>query len=148
MRRTKWFSIRRIALGLAIVAVLAPVAQAKPTPAKEQMWTEIPYLSHGTLTPPDSRQTSEQTTVKLGPGEIPYLSHGTLTVGPGEIPSFDDGSVLPSAEQGMPVYVADGGGGYDVGFGVVSSAIILLLLALSGAAVAIRHSRKTRLSPA
>jgi hypothetical protein len=151
MRRRKRFTIRRIILGLAVVTILAPVAQAKPTPGKHPMQTEIPYLSHGTLTPPDSSRTSDQLSVTLGPGEIPSVSDGTLRIGPGEVPSFDDGVVRPPAKPGSDVTssatTADDGG-YDIGFGIVSSAVIVLLLALGGAALAIRHSRKTRLSPA
>ena len=48
MQRTKRFNLRRIALGLAIAAVLVPTAQAKPTPAyQQQPSVEIPYLSGG-----------------------------------------------------------------------------------------------------
>jgi hypothetical protein len=127
MKRTKRFTIRRIALGIAIVAVLAPAAQAKPTPVKQQQ-------------PP-----VEVSSINLGPGEIPYLSQGTLTLGPGEVPYLDDGTSTPQAEQ-LPAATSEGGS--DIAFGVVSSAVIVLLLALGLALVAIRHSRKTRLSPA
>jgi hypothetical protein len=38
--------------------------------------------------------------------------------------------------------------GYDLRFGIVSSAVIVLLLAVAGSVIAIRHSPKARLSPA
>ena len=68
MKRTKRFTLRRILLGLAIVAILAPVAQAKPTAVKQQP-------------PPVAIST-----IELGAGEIPYLSRGKLKIGSGEIP--------------------------------------------------------------
>ena len=112
MKRTKRFFVRRVALGLAVALVLVPAAQAKPTPSKYGE-PNIPYLSHGILTPPmtpDDRSFSKATTVAPGPV-------GT-----------DDG--------------------FDVGLGTVGAAGLALLLAAGGAGVAIRHSRKARLSPA
>ena len=127
MKRSKRFTLRRIALGTAIVAILAPAAQAKPTPVKQQQ-------------PP-----VEISSINLGPGEIPYLSQGTLTLGPGEVPYLDDGTVTKSVEQG-PASTIEGGS--DAAYGIVSGAVIVLLLAFGLALVAIRQSRKARLSPA
>ena len=76
--------------------------------------------------------------VTLGPGEIPQVA--SIKLGPGEIPSVDYGT--PAAASP----VADGG--YDMGAGVAGSAVMLLLLAGAGTLVAIRHSRKAKLSPA
>ena len=114
MKRSKRFTLRRIALGLAVVAVLAPVAQAKPTSAKQQ-----------------------QPTV-----EIPYLSHGTLQAPAGS----DDRALSKATSVGAPS-VASGSGGYDVSFGSVSVFGLALIL-IAGASVAVRHSRRTKLSPA
>jgi hypothetical protein len=127
MRRKKRFTLRRIALGLAIVAVLPPVAQAKPTPVRQPQ-------------PP-----VEISSINLGPGEIPYLSHGVLRLGPGEVPYLDSGMSTASVKQTPAASVDDNA---DVAFGIVSSAVIALLLALGLAVMAIRQSRKTRLSPA
>jgi hypothetical protein len=127
MKRAKRFTLRSIAIGLAIVAVLAPVAHAKPTPVKQQQ-------------PP-----IEISSINLGPGEIPYLSHGTLTLGPGEIPYVDDGTTAAPARHAPTATVDDDS---DIAFGIVSSAVIAVLLALGLALMAIRQSRKTRLSPA
>ena len=130
MRRTKRFTIRRLVLGLAVVAIAAPVAQAKPTPADR----------------PDQVVIDDQASMRLGPGEIPYLDRTTVTLGPGEIPYVVDGTVAPPPTQNAPVAAADDG--YDIGYGIVSSMVIILLLAVAGSVVAIRHSRRAKLSPA
>lgn len=127
MKRSKRFTLRRVALGLAIVGIVAPAAQAKPTAVKHQ--------------PPPV----EISTVKLGPGEIPSLSHRTLRVGPGEIPYVDDGSSSPVVTN-KPAATIDNGS--DVAYGIVSGAGIALVLAFGLALVAVRQTRKTRLSPA
>jgi hypothetical protein len=127
MKRTKRFTVRRIALGMAIVVVLAPVAQAKPTPVKQQ------------------QPLSEISSINLGPGEIPYLSHGTLRLGAGEVPYLDSGTSTASVKQTPAASVDDDA---DIAFGIVSSAVIALLLALGLALMAIRQIRRTRLSPA
>jgi hypothetical protein len=81
--------------------------------------------------------------IRLGPGEIPYLvSDQPIRLGPGEIPYVDYGTPAPTAGH----RVAEGGD--DIGFGVVGGAAMLVLLAVGGSLIAIRHSRKTRLSPA
>jgi hypothetical protein len=127
MKRRKTFTLRRIVLGLAVVAILAPVAEAKPTPVDT-----------------DTRFVEATEMMTLGPGEIPSYRKQTLMLGPGEIPSLVDDMTRPSSEQGKPAAVSDDGGGYDIGYGVVSSAVIVLLLAVGGAVVAIRRSRHTR----
>jgi hypothetical protein len=127
MKRSKRFTIRRIALGLAILGVLAPAAQAKPTAVDQQ--------------PPPVKIT----TVTLGPGEIPYLSHGKLRVGPGEIPYVDDGTSSSVVTHNPAATINDDS---DIAYGIVSGAVIALLLAFGLALVAVRQTRKTRLSPA
>ena len=52
MRRRKRFAITRIALGLAVVAIVPVTAEAKPLPTgpsteQYRSQVEIPYLSHG-----------------------------------------------------------------------------------------------------
>ena len=146
MKRSKRFTLRRIALGLAVVAVLAPAAQAKPTSAKQKQPTvEIPYLSHGILKAPvgsDDRAFSRASSDGVAAVEIPYLSHGTLQAPAGS----DDRAISKATSVGAPS-VASGSGGYDVGFGSVGGFGLALIL-LAGASVAIRHSRRTKLSPA
>jgi hypothetical protein len=128
MKRSKRFTLGRIALAFAICAILAPIAQAKPTAVKQQ--------------PPPV----DISAIELGPGEIPYLSHGTLKIGPGEIPYVDDGT---SAETVPPAPTATAGDDYDLAFGLVSTAVLAVLLAAGLGIVAIRHTRKAaKLSPA
>ena len=131
MKRRTRFTIRRIVLGLAVVAILAPVAEAKPTPVEH-----------------DTTFVATTETMTLGPGEIPSYRQQTVTLGPGEIPSLGNDTMWPSSEQGMPATRSDDGGGYDFGYGVVSSAVIVLLLALGGTVAAIRRSRDATLAPA
>jgi hypothetical protein len=113
---------RRLALGVAVAAIAAVLLPVAPASAK----------------PADA--------ITLGPGEIPYLvssaERPTIELGPGEIPYVDDGTAAPVSEH----RVSDGG--YELGVGIVSSAAMLLLLTVGGALVAIRHSRRTKLSPA
>jgi hypothetical protein len=139
MKRTKRFTLRRVALGLAVVAVLAPTAQAKPTPS-EQFYGEIPYLSQGHLTGAvDDRPYSKATSV--GQVEIPYLSHGVLTPQSG----VDDRAVSRATTlDTTPVVVDDG---YELNYSIVGGVAAALMLAL-GAALLIRHSRRAKLSPA
>ena len=127
MKRTKRFTRRRIVLGLAVAAIVAPAAQAKPIAVKQ-------------LPPPVAISA-----VLLGPGEIPYLSQGTLRVGPGEVPYVDNGMSRSIVTHEPAATIDDG---TDAAYGIVSGAAIALLLAFGLAFVAIRQTRKTRLSPA
>ena len=127
MKRTKRHTLRRIALGIAVAAVLAPAAQAKPSAVKQEQ-------------PP-----VEITAVKLGSGEIPYVSHRTLRVGPGEVPYLDDDSTTATVTH-EPIATIDDGA--DVTYGIVSGAVIALLVTTGLAFFAVRQTRKTRLAPA
>lgn len=139
MKRIRRFTLRRVALGLAVLAVAAPAAQAKPTPS-DQFYGEIPYLSQGHINSAvDDRPYSKATSV--GQVEIPYLSHGVLTPQAG----VDDRAVSRATTlDTTPVVVDDG---YELNFGIVGGVAAALMLAL-GAALLIRHSRRTKLSPA
>jgi len=127
MKRTKRHTIRRIALGIAVAAVLAPAAQAKPTAVNQQ--------------PP----AVEIAVVKLAPGEIPYLSQRTLRVGPGEVPYVDDNPTTAPVTH-VPTATIDGGA--DGAYGIVSGAAIALLVVVGLAFFAVRQTRRTRLAPA
>jgi hypothetical protein len=128
MKRSKRFTVRRLILGLAVVAIAAPVAQAKPTPAEQ----------------PD-KVVIDQSSIRLGPGEIPYVDKKPVTLGPGEIPSLGDDIAAPTRHVAPAASVDDG---YDLRFGLVSIAVIVLLLAVAVSVMVIRQSRKARLSPA
>jgi hypothetical protein len=150
MKRTKRFTLRRVALGLAVAAVLVPTAQAKPTPGKQQPRPEIPYLSHGVLTPPvDFWNYDQKTGEKLyntSPGVAPdklaeLYGASSTTMSPDDRPLSRATSVTSGS-------VAASDDGYGVGTGTIGVAGLALLFAAGGAGLAIRHSRKTRLSPA
>jgi hypothetical protein len=101
--------IREKALVLAVAAVAATgaaaTASAQPAGPNDRAFSqpssvsqvEIPYLSHGTLTPEGA--------ISSGQAEIPYLSHGTLTPeaaapvssGQAEIPYLSHGILTPEA---------------------------------------------------
>jgi hypothetical protein len=68
-----------------------------------------------------------------------------LRVGPGEIPYVDDGASTSVVTNKPAATVNDDS---DVAYGIVSGAFIALLLAFGLAFVAVRQTRKTRLSPA
>ena len=92
------------------------------------------------LVPVTAASAKPADSIRLGPGEIPQLV--SIELGPGEIPYVDYGTAAPISDHGAS------DSGYDIGFGVVGSAGMLLLLAVGGALVAIRHSRRTKLSQA
>jgi hypothetical protein len=171
MKRTKRFTIRRVALGLAVAAIVAPAAQAEPMGSYERQSqsTEIPYLSHGVgvsnvdftqagrvsaqpaveipylsqgvgVSHMDFDQAS-QASGKLS-GEIAYLSHGASNV---SIAPDDMGLSKPS-NAGSPT-VSGTSDGWDVNPTTVSMFAIALAL-LAGSLVAVRYTRRTRLSPA
>ena len=142
MKRTKRFTLRRVALGLAVAAVFAPAAQAEPSGSYERQSSnvEIPYLSgvgvsHMDFDPasPASGKVSD---------EIAYLSHGSVSaIAP------DDVALSRPSNSGSPTVTATSGG-FEVGPGTVSGFGVALVLLAGGMALAIRHGRKTRLSPA
>jgi hypothetical protein len=154
MRSKKRFSIGWIALGLAIVAVVPMTAQAKPVPTDQSYAqyelgpAEIPYRVTRTLSPDDrafSRVDSAQQV------EIPYLSHGQgvttaeLGIATG---SPDDRGFARTQSEAATVVVTDDGSRIDVDPYVVTGFGLALLLLAGGMGIAIRHSRKTTLSPA
>lgn len=150
MKRSKRTTIKRIALGLAVAAVIPATAQARPQ-------EEIPYLSHGVgvsassfepAVSPDDRAFSRQSEgAATRAMEIPYLSHG-VGVSPSDFgqPLGVDDRALSRATETETVTASGGGDGYDVGSNTVGG--LVLILAAGGAALAIRHNRKAKLSPA
>jgi hypothetical protein len=167
MKRTKRFNLRRIALGLAIAALIPASAQAKPVSNQPLIGPgEIPYLSQGvgvdesqfavTVSPDDrafSRATtnevqSAQSTLVVGPGEIPYLSQGVGVTAANFDPTVvspDDRNVARATSVGASPTATDDGWSVDLSTGLLG---IILALGAAGATLAIRHSRKTKLSPA
>ena len=146
MKRTKRFSFRRIALGLAVAAVIAPAAQAEPIGSYErqsQSTVEIPYLSGGVGVSHMDFDQASKASGKVS-DEIPYLSHG----GGGGTSIAPDDMGLPKPSNAGSPSVTTSGEGWDVGPAAVSGFAAAFVLLAGGSLLAIRHSRKTRLSPA
>jgi hypothetical protein len=163
MRRKKRFSIGLVALGLAVVAMVPVTAEAKPLPTDQGKAQyelgpgEIPYRVHEQGLPvyvtgtqsPDDRAFSRVDSARQV--EIPYLSHGVgvttaeLGIATG---SPDDRAFARTQSEPAAVVVADEGSRFDVDPYVVTGFGLALLLLAGGMGIAIRHSRKTTLSPA
>jgi hypothetical protein len=143
MKRTKRFTLRRIALALAVAAILAPAAQAEPIGSYERQQTsvEIPYLSQGVGVSHMDFDPASQATGKLS-DEIAYLSNGgsDVAIAP------DDMVLSKPSNAGQPT-VTGSSDGWDVGPAAVSVFGVAFAL-LAGSLLAIRHNRRTRLSPA
>jgi hypothetical protein len=156
MRRKKRFVIARVGLALAVVAIVPVTAEAKPLPTDQSRAqyelgnAEIPYLSHGVGVTPDDRAFSRIDTARQV--EIPYLSHG-VGVTPAELGfatslSPDDRGHARTEPEATTVVTTDDGSRIDVNPYVVSGFGLGLMLLAGGMGIAIRQSRKTRLSPA
>jgi hypothetical protein len=143
MKRTKRFTLRRIVLGLAVAAVIAPAAQAEPIGSYERQQTsvEIPYLSQGVGVSHMDFDQASAATGKLS-DEIPYLSNGgsDVAIAP------DDMVLSKPTNAGQPA-VTGSSNAWDVGPATVSVFALAFTL-LAGSLLAIRHNRRTRLSPA
>jgi hypothetical protein len=169
MRRRKRFTIFRIALGLAVAAIVPATALAMPVPANQDV------VDHGQY--------------QLGPGEIPYLSsidgkssddravsratpHGVEVTSVAKSP--DDRSVSRATPHGVevasvakspddrsfskatpvdstPTLVVSDGDGRSIDFNpyTVTGFVLALLMALGlGIGIAVWHNRRTHLSPA
>jgi hypothetical protein len=118
MKRTKRFTLRRVALGLAVAALLVPAAQAKPTPAKPLPRPEIPYLSHGVLKAPvdfwnydpKTGERLQNTSPGIAPEDLDQLFGVSSATGP------DDRPFSKATSVGAESAVA-GDDGYEVGVG-------------------------------
>jgi DNA-binding beta-propeller fold protein YncE len=149
MRRKKRFSIGWLALGLAVVAMVPVTAEAKPLPTDTSHEQGMPVYVTGTLSPDDRTFSRVDSARQV---EIPYLSHG-VGVTPAELGfamgvSPDDRGHARPEPKGTTVFVTDDGSRIDVNpYWATGFGLALLLLA-GGMGIAIRHSRKTTLSPA
>ncbi|HEY7707601.1 MAG TPA: hypothetical protein VH968_10580 [Gaiellaceae bacterium] len=138
MRRRKRLTIIRIGLALAATAAVLPVAaQAKPLPSDPIMRE---YQARAYTLPAEDQRT-----------EIPYLSHGSgvteAQLGIAGSNSPDDRAFARTSDP-QPVVVVDDASGFDVNPLAVTGFGLALMLVAGGMALAIRHSRKGRLSPA
>jgi hypothetical protein len=142
MKRIKRFTLRRVALGLAVAAVIAPAAQAEPIGSYErQSQVEIPYLSHGAGVSHMDFDRASQASGQVS-DEIAYLSHGggNLSIAP------DDMALSKPSNAGSPA-VTGSTDSWEAGPATVSGFAVAFVL-LAGSLLAIRHNRRTRLSPA
>jgi hypothetical protein len=170
MRRRKRNTILRIAVGLAIAAIVPATALAKPVPVNQDV------EDHGQY--------------QLGPGEIPYVSQDRqameLGLSEGKMKALgllDDGTVGASSDDRAfsratptphgvefasaatspddrsfsratsvdptPVVVSDDGRSIDIDPYTVTGFALALLLAMGiGMGISIWHNRRTKLSPA
>jgi hypothetical protein len=144
MKRSKRFTIRRVALGLAVAAIVAPAAQAEPIGSYERQVqsVEIPYLSHGVGV---SHMDFDQASPASGKvsGEIAYLSRGATS----DVAIAPDDLVLARPSNAGSPTVSGASDGWDVNPTTVSMFAIALAL-LAGSLLAVRYTRRTRLSPA
>ena len=137
MRRGKRLTIIRIGLAMATLTMMLPVAaQAKPMPR-------------------DSIQAQYQAravpVIDTQRVEIPYLSNGVgvteAELGIVTSKSPDDRSYARTYDE-QPLLVSDGGSSFDVNPYAVTGFGLALVLMAGGLGLAIRHNRKTTLSPA
>jgi hypothetical protein len=178
MKRTKRFTLRRIAVGLAVAAIAPAAAQARPmdmdgsdfrllhaqavAKAQTNQTVEIPYLSHGvgvtaaqvgvgTSKSPDDRAFSRQSPVDFWNYDSKTgekIADSSPGVAPGDLAKHWSGS--PAEKSVEPTPGAAETGGYDVGGTVGGLAIALLVAAgaAGGTVVARRRHRSNRLAPA
>jgi hypothetical protein len=153
MKRTKRFTIRRIAFGLAVAAVVAPAAQAEPTGSYErqsQSTVEIPYLSHGNLVSPTDFWNYDAATGERIANTSPGVSADQLAAlysGADSLIAPDDLSMSRPSSLGSPS-VAATNAGWDVEPLTVSSFAVGFALLAGASLLVIRHNRRTRVSPA
>jgi hypothetical protein len=151
MKRTKRFTIRRVALGLAVAAIVAPAAQAEPMGSYERQSqsVEIPYLSHGRLLATDFWNYDPATGERIA-NTSPGLSADQLAVlysATGSSIAPDDLSMSRPSNVGS-ASVAATDARWDVGPTTVSAFAVGFVLLAGASLLAIRHNRRTRLSPA
>lgn len=161
MRHRKRFTIIRIGLALTALAVTLPVtAQAKPLPSQPRAWGPMPTnqiqvdaSDFGATLSPDDRAVSRMSGPQV---EIPYLRHITaadLGIAPSAASPGVRGEAMKSrAATSRPsvdatLVASDDSWSIDVNPYTVTGFGLALLLVM-GTGLAIRQSRKGRLSPA
>jgi hypothetical protein len=171
MKRTRWFTLRRIALGLAVAAIAPATAQAQPPDfwnydpqtgekiansspgvAPEELAT-LSSVSSGLSKTPDDRPFSRATNVtQTKPTDFwnydPQTGEKIANTSPGVAP--EELATLSSVSSGTKVAktqsVSDNSG-YDLRASILSGFAIALVLA-GGALLAIRHGRRAKVLPA
>ncbi|MFL5931969.1 MAG: hypothetical protein ACJ75P_11985, partial [Gaiellaceae bacterium] len=123
-------------------AGVANVDFSRAEQASARQTVEIPYLSQGVGVSHMDFDQASPATGKVS-GEIAYLSHGATSNG--SIAPDDMGLTKPS-NAGSPT-VSGTSDGWDVNPTTVSMFAIALAL-LAASLLAVRYTRRTRLSPA
>lgn len=136
MRRSKRLKIVRISLAMAVAAIIPVTAQATPIPASGV----------------GSEREYQLNAVPIQQGVSGYGSEREYQAKAAPIPesmakSSDDRPFSRAPILENTLVTDDGGSTFDVNPYVVSGLGVAFLLAL-GMALAIRHNRKTKLSPA
>jgi hypothetical protein len=130
MRRTTRFTLRYIALGLAVAAIAPATARAQPV----DFWNYDP-------------QTGEKI-ANTSPGIAPDELARRFSVSNGGSQAPDDRAFSRATNVSSAPTVADTGSD-GVGWGiVVGSAMALVLAVIGGALLVIRHGRPPKPSPA
>jgi hypothetical protein len=172
MKRTRWFTLRRIALGLTVAAIAPATAQAKPA----DFWNYDPQtgkkiantspgvssgelatlwsVSSGVAKSPDDRAFSRATSVaqakpadfwNYDPQTGKKIANTSPGVSSGELANLWS---LSGATNVARAPSAHDNGGYDLGAGIVSGFAMALVLAAGAALVVIHHMRRAKVLPA
>jgi hypothetical protein len=166
MKRTRWFTLRRIALGLTVAAIAPATAQAKPA----DFWNYDPQtgkriansspsvspgelanlrsVSSGAAKSPDDRAFSRATSLapvkpadfwNYDPHTGKRIANASPSVSPRELATV--WSVSTGATNAVTAPSARDNGGYDLSAGILSGFAMALVLAAGGALVVIRTRR-------
>jgi hypothetical protein len=158
MRRSKRLKIVRISLAMAVAAIIPVTAQAKPIPAsgvgseREYRWKAVPIQALGVTGVGSEGEYRWKAVPIQGLGVTGVGSEGEYRWKAVPIPetatrSSDDRPFSRAPILEGTQVTSDGGSTFDINPYVVSGLGVAFLLAL-GMALAIRHNRKTKLSPA
>ena len=151
MRRSKRLTIIRVGLAVAALAMTLPVAaQAKPLPRDpiqaEYQARAVPVIDRiqaeyqARAVPVIDRIQAEYQA-----RAVPVIDTKRVEILSSKTPD-DRGFARTYDEQ--PVLVSDGGSSFDVNQYAVTGFGLALVLMAGGMGLAIRHNRKTKLSPA
>ena len=151
MRRSKRLTIIRTGLALAALAMIIPTAAlGKPLP-RDPIQAEYQARAYELRDPIQAEYQARAYSIPTQSVEIPYLSGGAgvseIQLGIVSSTSPDDRSLARTYDE-QPVLVSDDGSSFDVNpFAVTGFGLVLVLMA-GGMGLAIRHNRKSKLSPA
>jgi hypothetical protein len=153
MKRTRWFTLRRIALGLTVAALAPATAQAKPadfwnydSQTGKKIANSSPSVSPEELATVWSAQAKPADFWNYDSQTGKKIANSSPSVSPGELAALWSVSSGATNVAGAPT--AGDNGGYDFGAGIVSGFAMALILGAGGALVVIRHMRRAKVFPA